>query len=152
MRSDVTAGQAVLVDQDHTEMTYAFAELLASRFEKVTIVTSRERLAHDVSLINRQGIYHRLHALGVQLVLNSEIRDLDALEDGLLHCVNVYSGAMTTVSDVAMITHASSRIPNDELLDPLLSIGLNPIAIGDCRAPRSLLATTREAYQIANSL
>ena len=152
MRSDVTAGQAVLVDQDHTEMTYAFAELLASRFEKVTIVTSRERLAHDVSLINRQGIYHRLHALGVQLVLNSEIRDLDALEDGLLHCVNVYSGAMTTVSDVAMITHASSRIPNDELLDPLLRIGLNTIAIGDCRAPRSLLATTREAYQIANSL
>jgi dimethylglycine catabolism A len=74
------------------------------------------------------------------------------LEDGLLHCVNVYSGALTTVSDVAMITHASSRIPNDELLDPLLSIGLNPIAIGDCRAPRSLLATTREAYQIANSL
>ena len=30
-------------------MTYAIAQLLAKRFTAVTIVTSRERIGHDVS-------------------------------------------------------------------------------------------------------
>jgi NADPH-dependent glutamate synthase beta subunit-like oxidoreductase len=151
-RSDSTPGRAVLVDQDHTEMTYAVAELLARRFEKVTIVTSRERIAHDVSLINRQGIYQRLHDLCVELLLNHEVKDLHALESGQLTCVNVYNGAITYLDDVAVITHASSRIPRDELYEPLVEKGFDVRLIGDSRAPRSLLATTREAYLVACAL
>jgi 2,4-dienoyl-CoA reductase-like NADH-dependent reductase (Old Yellow Enzyme family) len=151
-RSDITPGRAVLVDQDHTEMTYAVAELLAKRFEKVTIVTSRERIAHDVSLINRQGIYQRLHDLGVELLPNHEVHDLKALENGELECVNVYNGAVTRLDDIAIITHASSRTPRDELYQPLLDMGFDVRLVGDSRAPRSLLATTREAYTVASAL
>ena len=151
-RNDVTAGRVVIVDQDHTELTYAAAELLATRFDAVTLLTSRERIAHDVSLINRQGIYQRLHDRGVALLCNVEPYSLDPLESAELDVRNVYSGAVTTVEDVVAITHASSRVPNDGLLAPLRNAGLDVRALGDCRAPRSLLATTREAYQIAKAL
>ena len=151
-RSDTTEGRCVLVDQDHTEMTYAVAELLAQRFTKVTIVTSRERLGHDMSLINRQGSYQRLHDLGIEILCNVEPVDLDALENAQLGIRNVYSGALSHIDDVVAVTHASSRIPNDELLAPLQAHGLDVRTIGDSRAPRSLLATTREAYQVASQL
>ena len=133
-------------------MTYAVAELLAKRFESVTLVTVRERIAHDVSLINRQGLYQRLHDLGVELRLNCELKSLDSLEDGVLQLQNVYNGAIEEIDDFSVIIHASSRVPNDQLLKPLRDQGIHVIPIGDCHAPRSLLATTREAYQVASAI
>ena len=56
-------GTAVLWDQDHTLATYAAAELLAQRFARLVIVTPRERLASDVGLVTRQGIYRRLYGM-----------------------------------------------------------------------------------------
>ena len=149
-RTDVTEGRAVLVDQDHSEMTYAIAELLASRFTAVTLVTARERIGHDVSLINRQGIYQRLHDLGVDILCNVEPENLDTLEDAQLMVRNVYSGVTSVIEDVVMLTHASSRLPNNELQWQLEAAGIPVTAVGDCRAPRSLLATTREAYEVAS--
>ena len=148
-RNDMTEGRVVLVDQDHSEMTYAIAELLATRFSAVTVVTSRERIAHDVSLINRQGIYQRLHDLGIEILCNIEPAGLDALEEGQLAVRNVYNGVIQHIEDVVAVTHASSRIPNNELQPILEAAGIPVTAVGDCRAPRSLLATTREAYEVA---
>ena len=151
-RNDATDGRIVLVDQDHTEMTYAVAELLSTKFSEVSIITQRERIANDVSLINRQGIYQRLHRLGVEIHCNVEAINLDDLEDGEFAIRNVYSGQVDTLSGVVALTHASSRVPNDQLLEPLRAQGCQVLMIGDAKAPRSLLATTREAYQIACSL
>ena len=151
-RNEATDGRIVLVDQDHTEMTYAVAELLSTKFSDVSIITQRERIAHDVSLINRQGIYQRLHRLGVEIHCNVEAINLDDLEDGEFAIRNVYSGQVDTLSGVVALTHASSRVPNDQLLEPLRAQGCQVLMIGDANAPRSLLATTREAYQIACSL
>jgi len=151
-RNDVTEGRVVLVDQDHSEMTYAIAELLAARFSAVTVVTSRERVAHDVSLINRQGIYQRLHDLGIEILCNVEPVGLDELEEGQLVVRNVYNGATRCIEEVVAVTHASSRVPNNELQSTLEAAGIPVTAVGDCKAPRSLLATTREAYEVANQL
>ena len=131
-------------------MTYAIAELLASRFTAVTLVTARERIGHDVSLINRQGIYQRLHDLGVDILCNVEPENLDTLEDAQVMVRNVYSGVTSVIEDVVMLTHASSRLPNNELQWQLEAAGIPVTAVGDCRAPRSLLATTREAYEVAS--
>ena len=145
-------GRVVLFDQDHTEMTYALAELLTARFEAVSIVTPRERIASDVSLINRQGIYQRLYARGVQLVTSCTPRDLDALEEAALDVVNVYSGAVTRLPDVVAVTYATSRVPDNVLAAPLAAAGIEVIPIGDCRAPRTVLAATREGYEVALAL
>ena len=105
-----------------------------------------------MSLINRQGIYQRLHDLGIALLCNVEPHSLDPLEQAKLAVRNVYSGEVTLLQDVVALTHASSRVPNDQLLKPLQDEGLDVRTIGDCRAPRSLLATTREAYRVAAGL
>ncbi|HBO12388.1 MAG TPA: hypothetical protein DD491_06355 [Halieaceae bacterium] len=151
-RSGREPGRVVLFDQDHTEMTYALAELLTARFEAVSIVTPRERIASDVSLINRQGIYQRLYARGVQLVTSCTPRDLDALEEAALDVVNVYSGAVTRLPDVVAVTYATSRVPDNVLAAPLAAAGIEVIPIGDCRAPRTVLAATREGYEVALAL
>lgn len=151
-RSARETGRVVLFDQDHTEMTYALAELLCERFDAVTVVTPRERIASDVSLVNRQGIYERLYAKGVDIVTSCAPRDLDALEDAALDVVNVYNGAVTRINDVVAITYSTSRAPNNELLEPLEAAGLNVEVVGDARAPRTVLAATREGYDVARGI
>ncbi|MFN2287398.1 MAG: FAD-dependent oxidoreductase [Chromatocurvus sp.] len=151
-RSAREPGRVVLFDQDHTEMTYALAELLTERFAQVTIVTPRERIASDVSLINRQGIYQRLYRRGVEIITSCEPQNLDALEDAALEVVNIYNGSTTRIADVVAITYSTSRIPNDALSAPLLNAGISVKAVGDCRAPRTVLAATREGYEVASSL
>lgn len=151
-RSAREPGCVVLFDQDHTEMTYALAELLCQRFERVCLVTPRERIASDVSLINRQGIYQRLHDRHVEIITCCEPRDLDALEDAALDVVNVYNGDVRRIEEVVAITYATSRVPNDSLAAPLQAAGIPVTAIGDCRAPRTVLAATREGYEVARGL
>jgi hypothetical protein len=145
-------GRAVLVDHDHTEMTYAVALQMATRFDQITLVTSRERIANDVSLINRQNILQRLFDHNVELICHVEPDSLDGLEEGRLMIKNVYNGRVSELIDVVTVVHASSRVPNQHLLTPLRVDGLEVIPIGDCRAPRSLMAATHEGYQVANSL
>ncbi|HBW84459.1 MAG TPA: hypothetical protein DEF79_10520 [Gammaproteobacteria bacterium] len=146
------SGRAVIIDQDHTEMTYATALRLADYFDQVTLVTSRERIAHDVSLINRQGILQRLFEKNVELICHVEPAGVNKLEDGKLSLKNVYNSAVIDLNSVASVIHASSRLPNDALLEPLQKKGIEVITVGDCRAPRSLMAATREGYEIANDL
>ncbi|MEJ2534989.1 MAG: FAD-dependent oxidoreductase [Gammaproteobacteria bacterium] len=142
-------GRVVIVDRDHTEMTYAAAEFLAARFSRVTIATPRERIASDVSLINRQGIYQRLSDLRVDIRTGVELRDLDLLEEGAVALHDVWNDNRTRVDDVVAITYATARVPNDALRAPLEAANVRVEAIGDCRAPRGVLAATREGYEVA---
>ena len=145
-------GRAVLIDHDHTEMTYAVAMQMATHFDQITLVTSRERIAHDVSLINRQNILQRLFDLNIELICHVELDTLTGLEEGRLLMKNVYNDRVSELSDVATVVHASSRVPNQDLLTPLRANGLEVIPIGDCRAPRSLMAATHEGYQVASTV
>lgn len=151
-RSAQEPGRAVLYDHDHTEMTYGLAELLAKRFEKVSIVTPRERIASDVSLINRQGIYQRLHDLNVDIVVCADIKDLDRLEEAEIEAINVYNGSVTVLDDIAAITYSTARVPNLSLMRPLLDAGIEVETIGDARAPRTVLAATKEGYDTAMAI
>lgn len=151
-RSNREPGRVLLFDQDHTDMTYALAELLSERFESVSIATPRERLASDVSLINRLGIYERLHERGVEIHTSVEPRDLDALEEAAVDLVNVYNGTVTRVNDVVAVCYSTARVPDDELAAPLREAGLEVLLVGDSRAPRTVLAATREGYEVALTL
>ncbi len=151
-RPTPTDGALVVVDSDHTEMTYAAAELFAGLFEQVVLVTSRERFASDVSLINRQGIYQRLHDKNITLITCVEPINLDDLGEAQLALRNVFSGATQMVDNVVAITYAGPRVPNVALLDPLTEAGVEVIRIGDCAAPRTVLAATGEGHRVASEL
>ena len=146
------SGRLVLFDGDHTEMTYAAAELLADVFSKVTIVTPREKIATDCSLVNRQQIYQRLYDRRVEILTSHVPASLDDLEDGRLRVANVYNADEQLLDGIAAITYATARAPSDELRSPLAAEGFDVVTIGDCHAPRALLAATRQGYQVGNGL
>ena len=145
-------GRLVIFDYDHTEGTYAAAEMLAEIFEHVAIVTPRERIASDCPLVNRQEIYQRLYDRRVEIYTSVEPRALDALEEAELQVANVYNGDIATLTDIAALTYSTARVPNDALKAPLQERGIEVVTIGDCYAPRSVLAATRHGYRTALEL
>jgi len=151
-RSRQEEGRVVLFDCDHTEMTYAAAERLSELFAQVTIVTPRDRIASDCTLVNRQQIYQRLHDRFIDIVTCCEPRNLDDLEEAQLKVYNVFNQAETVLDDVVAITYATAREPNDELRWALEGRGCEVLTVGDCHAPRSVLASTREGYRVGMAL
>ncbi len=151
-RTGRESGRIVVFDRDHTEMTYAATELLAERFEAVSLVTPRERIASDVSLINRQGIYHRLMGKGIDVVTSAEPVGLDALEEAAIDVTNVWNGQVLRIDDVVALTYATGRKPNLDLTSALKAHGIAVDLVGDARAPRGVLAATREGYDVAMAL
>ncbi|MDX2222425.1 MAG: FAD-dependent oxidoreductase [Rhodospirillaceae bacterium] len=143
-------GTAVVYDHDHTAMTYAAAELLKKRFDDVVIVTPRERIAGDESLVNRQSIYDRLPRLGIRIITTAEPRPLDRLEDGEVLIRDVKSGAGSTIANVALLTYATSRRPNDALAAPLRARGIAVHLVGDAYAPRFVVNATAEGHRAGN--
>lgn len=151
-RTSREEGTAVLVDQDHTAFTYATAELLLKRFTRVVLVTPRPGLAAEEPLVNRQGIYRRLYRKGVEIVTLSELVFDDEFADGVLTTRHLLGGPSTRIEGVALLTHATSRVPDDGLAAPLRAAGVEVRMVGDCYAPRSLLVATREGHAAGNAL
>ncbi len=146
-RTTREAGRLVLFDQDHTEMTYGAALKLLDHFARVTIVTPRERIGSDVPLLNRQSIYQQLFDRRVEIITNVEPRSLDGLEDGRLKIFNVYNGDAIDLDDVVAVTFATPRVPDDALRASFEAAGREVHLVGDCYAPRSVLAATRQGYE-----
>ena len=139
-------GTAVFYDTDHTEGTYALALLLQRLFDRVILVTPRERVAVDVPLVSALGIYRRLCHRGIEILPLQELSGEGDLESGELHVRNVHTDALTVIRETALLTYATPRVPRLELLGQLRSKGLEVKLIGDCRAPRTVLAATSEGH------
>jgi 2,4-dienoyl-CoA reductase-like NADH-dependent reductase (Old Yellow Enzyme family) len=151
-RSTHDPGAAVIYDRDHGAFTYAAAELMLRRFARVVLITPRDGIAADESLVNRQGIYRRLHTKGVRILSLCEPVVDEEFADGIVRARNVYNGELTRLEGVSLFTYATPREPNDALLAPLTAAGVEVRAIGDCFMPRSVLAATAEGHQLGNTL
>jgi 2,4-dienoyl-CoA reductase-like NADH-dependent reductase (Old Yellow Enzyme family) len=150
-------GTAVLFDMDHTEGTYALAEVFARLFDRTVIITPRERIASDVPLVTNLGIYRRMTRKRIQIVPLSELSIDSALEDARIAYRNVHTGEVAFIDDVAIAAYSTPRSPRIELLAQLTAAnaagpGVGIEAIGDCRVPRSLLAATADGYAAAMRL
>jgi hypothetical protein len=140
------SGTAVLFDADHTEGTYAAAEALHARFDRVVIVTPRDTIATDVQMVTRQVILRRLAERRITVVPLAEPRWSDACAEGRLELVNVYNGDVLVIEDVALLTYATPRAPNDALVAPLRAAGIRVVAVGDARAPQEMLFATASGH------
>jgi 2,4-dienoyl-CoA reductase-like NADH-dependent reductase (Old Yellow Enzyme family) len=145
-------GTAVIHDADHGAFTYAAAELLAERFDRVVLLTERERLASDEALVTRQGVYARLYRKGIEIVTSVRPLATSRFEEGEVAYANVYNGREAVIADVALFTYATARIPDDALAAALRAAGIDVRAIGDAYAPRTVLTATGEGYRAAMAL
>ena len=142
-------GIAVLFDQDHTSATYALADLLTERYDKLVVVTPRVQLARAVPYVSAIGVYRRLYRSGAEIVLASV--PVSAPSDAVV-IRNAFTGEEKTIGNVATFVWATPRIANDELAAPLRSKGINVTVVGDALAPRGMLAAIHEAHQSATHL
>jgi hypothetical protein len=136
----------VLFDQDHTEGTYALAQVLRRLYERVVILTTRESIASDVPLVTRLGIHRRMVSLGIEIVPFAQPSEQCAFEEARIVYRNVHTGTLQTIDGVMLAVYSSPRAPRDRLLAPLRAAGLVVEPIGDCKVPRTLLAATSEGH------
>ena len=146
------SGTAVLFDADHTEGTYAAAEELRARFERAVIVTPRDTIATDVQMVTRQGILRRMAEQRIEIITLSEPRWSDACAEGRLDIVNVYNGDVRVIEDLALLTYATPRVPDDALAAPLRAAGITVITVGDARAPQEMLFATASGHAAGEAI
>ena len=139
-------GTAVLFDMDHTEATYALAEVLARLFDRTVILTPRERIATDVPLVTNLSIYRRLTRKNIEILPLCELSAGGSLEDARLAYRHVHTGEERVIEEVAVAVYSTPRAPRDELLGSLYGAGVTVQAIGDCKVPRTLSAATAEGH------
>jgi hypothetical protein len=145
-------GTAVVFDMDHSEGTYAAVLRLKELFDRVVIVTPRNSLIDDASLVTRQNLLRRLARAHVETILLSEPRWGSAFEDGILEVRHVYSGDVSEIRDLALLAYATPRARNDELAAPLARAGVELRLVGDCLSPRDMLAATADGHAAGNAL
>jgi 2,4-dienoyl-CoA reductase-like NADH-dependent reductase (Old Yellow Enzyme family) len=142
-------GAAVLWDLDPVEGTYAMAEFLARSFERVVLLTPREGIAQDCSLVTRQGVWRRLHAAGVEVRTHVQPRWDEGVEQrGDLGLDSVFGGRAEAVEGLALLTYATPRVPDTGLLQPLLDAGLPVHRVGDCLQPGDTMSATTQGYRV----
>lgn len=151
-RSKEQSGTLVLYDHDQTVGTYDAVLLLSDFFERTFIVTPREEIAHEESIVARQGIFQRLYERRIQIVPMSDLLADSKFDEGRVMYKNVITGDVAEITDVALLTYSTPRIPRIDLLEPLKQKGLSPHLIGDCLTPRYVMEATHEGYQIGNVL
>ncbi len=144
---EAVGGVAVLYDHDHTAMTYAVAEALAARHDRVVLLTPRTDIARAVNYCSAIGIYRRLHTLKVEIV--TAARPL-AYEDGRVRYEDVFSKDTSDIDNVRTLVYATPRRADDALASALAGTELH--LIGDCMAPRNLMIAIHEGHAIGNAL
>lgn len=140
-------GTALVWDLDPVAATYAVVLRLAALFERVVLVTPRERIASDCSLVTRQGLQRRLHQAGVQVHTLCQLRWNPRFEDeGRLWCESVWGGPAQPITDLALVTYATPRVPRTDLLAALQARGKPVLRVGDGLACGDALSATGQGF------
>lgn len=140
-------GCAVIYDMDHNDGTYAGAERLHELFERVVLITPRDAIATDLWIVARQGIHRRFATKGIEAItLVEPVWNEAGFEEGIVEYRNIYSGAVGRIEQVSMLTWATPRAPEVDLLGPLEAAGIAVRLVGDARSPRDLLTATAEGH------
>ena len=88
----------------------------------------------------------RLHAKRIAIAPLAEPVWSDAMEEGRLELRHVYGLPIDPIEDVALITYATPRAPDDALAGALAARGLPVRLVGDCRVANDRLAATADGH------
>jgi hypothetical protein len=141
-------GTAVIYDLDQTEGTYAAAEYLRDRFDRVVVLSPRETIAEEVVLVMRQRIHRRFFERGIEVKTWVDPVWTERFEnEACLQYRSVFGGPLQDIDNVAFFAYATPRRPNDELHQALLAAGLSVTVVGDCKIARDTLSATAEGHE-----
>jgi hypothetical protein len=103
-------------------------------------------------MVTHQGINRRLSAKGIEVMLLSQPLWSDAFENGELEIAHVYTGQKTVIRNVAFFAYSTPRAPEIALATPLRDAGIDVRLIGDCLAPRNVMAATAEGHAAGHAV
>ena len=139
------AGPVVVVDELEDEPVYAFVAALAARGTAVSLITRREAPARRVAYVSRIGTSRRLDEAGVEVhALVEPVR----VQGGRLVVRHVYSGRERDLGPVGTVVLAGPAAPGPHPA----GAREGAIVIGDASSPRSYVAVSQEAHDIAAAL
>lgn len=144
-------GTAVIFDMDQTEGTYAAAEWLRLRHDRVVVVTPREYVAQKTAIVTRQGIVRRFREQRIEVIPLARVRWPEA-PTARIEYVDMCGGEGGEIADVAFISYATPRVPADELAAPLRAADIEVHLAGDCVLPRGVYAATSEGHAAGNAV
>ena len=146
-------GTAVLLDLDPVETTYAAAERLAALFDRVVLLTPRDSIAQDCSLVTRQSVLRRLERAGVEIRTRAQPHwDAGFEASATLSVQGLYGDPQPPVTDVALLSYAAPRRPDLALLADLQASGRPVHLVGDCLAPADAMRATSQGMALGLSL
>jgi thioredoxin reductase len=142
-------GTAILFDRTQTEATYAAAELLAERYDRLIILSPRLGFATESALVSLPGIHRRLTAAGVEILTGAEPV---SMEGRVLRWRSSWSGRISELPGINAFIHADARIATDNLVAAVEQIAIPAWAIGDALAPRNLLTAIHDGFSAAEEV
>jgi hypothetical protein len=145
-RSDAIA---VLFDMDHSAATYAVADAMAARYQKLVLLTPRPQIARNVNYCSAIGVHRRLYEADAEIIVAAEPV---AFAGSVLSWRNVFTGRVRDIDNVALFLWSTPRIANDGLAEPLRRAGVDTRLVGDCVAPRNLICAIHEGEAAATSI
>jgi len=143
----IEGGSALLYDHDHTAATYAAAEALAARHDRVVLLTPRTQIAQAVNYCSAIGVHRRLRTLGVEIVCGA--RPL-SFAHGIVRYEDVFTKRGTELRDIKLFVYATPRRVRDALAQELADLDCR--LIGDCMAPRNLMIAIHEGHAVGCAL
>ena len=88
----------------------------------------------------------------IELVTLFEPRWSDACAEGRLEIVSIYNGDVRVIDDLALLTYATPRTPDDTLAILLHAAGITVIPVGDARAPQEMLFATATGHAAGETI
>lgn len=141
------SGTAVIFDTDQGEGVYAAAQHLAGLFDRTVVITPTDSIATELWLLARQGILRRFSNAGIEVIPLSEPVWSNALDDGELEYRQIYTGRTGRIENLALLTFATPRVPQDCLAAPLKRAGIAVTRVGNCHSPQDLMFATEGGHR-----
>ncbi len=139
----------VVYDADHTVGTYDAALYLAEKFARLVIVTPREAVARDMSLVVRQRVLRQLSMKRIEVIT---LHELVGAADGTATFRQVYNHDTLSIGNIDLLASATIRAPNDSLAAALEEAGVAVQVVGDAYAPRGPLEAVAEGHRAGLAL
>jgi 2,4-dienoyl-CoA reductase-like NADH-dependent reductase (Old Yellow Enzyme family) len=149
LQAGLAPGRTVVISEDDRAAPLSVADHLAGLGHEVTIVY---RTAAPSPLVGKYtiGAYlSRLDAAGATFVPTTR---LTAIEPGVLHLANTYSGRAWSMEGVDNVVLACGAVPVDGLFHELRPSHPEVHLLGDAYAPRRVVYATRQAWSLAAEL
>jgi 2,4-dienoyl-CoA reductase-like NADH-dependent reductase (Old Yellow Enzyme family)/thioredoxin reductase len=147
--NEFPSGRIVVADWRCDWIGLGVARMVAERGRKVSLCVDGYMAGEMLQQYVRDELLAAAHRAGVEVVTNVRVFGID---EDTVYLQHRLSGQPVIIEDVAATVFSLGSLPNNGLVSELNGVADDVIAIGDCRAPRTVEEAVLEGLQAAWNL